>query len=346
MGNHRVEFDKTAKYGSLMWVRDIPDYRNEKGQKMSASEWKCDCGNIIIRPNSYVVSGNTKSCGCRAVKHGNCKHPLYTVWIGMRRRCRDKNHKDYHNYGGRGIKVCNEWQDFRTFLEWGMRSGYKKGLTIDRIDVNGNYCPDNCRWATAYVQSNNTRSNHPITINGITKNAKQWADLAGIKWTTFQRRIAVYGMTPEEALIRQVHHYEPSLFSDGVTIDGVTKTMAEWSRMYGVSPERIRSRLLRGWDPSKAVSTPSQPLGSWVKKDIEPGTRFGSLVVVEKVEPLVSKNGKIRSRYKCVCDCGREKLVLQQNLLGIHPTTSCGRHECRRRAKDLPVYREAHKEHA
>lgn len=345
MGNHRLEFDRTKKYGSLTWIRDVPGYRDRNGQLVCASEWLCDCGKRVIVPNSYVVGGNNTSCGCRHIKHGEYDHPLHGVWTNMRRRCRCSDDPAYKDYGGRGISVCEEWSEFKPFLEWALRNGYKEGLTIDRIDVNGNYCPENCRWADWKTQANNKRDNRKITINGVTKNAKQWADDSGLKWTTFQRRIDVYGMSPEEAVSRKVKPHEDK-FRNGLTIDGITKTLAEWGRDVGISGHLIACRIAAGWDPSKAVSTPSQPLGSWVKKDIEPGTRFGSLVVVEKVEPLVSKNGKIRSRYKCVCDCGREKLVLQQNLLGIHPTTSCGRHECRRRAKDLPVYREAHKEHA
>lgn len=128
-------------------------------------------------------------------KHGgwaNNRH-LYNVWSGMLSRCRNKNHKQYKDYGGRGITVCKEWEDFGTFREWALSTGYVDGnnkfkCTIDRIDVNGNYEPGNCRWATAKEQQNNKRDNVFLTYNGETKTLSQWADTIGIKYTTFMNR--------------------------------------------------------------------------------------------------------------------------------------------------------------
>ena len=132
---------------------------------------KCDCGNIVNVQGSYLTSHHhTQSCGClmrettskTMTTHGKTGTRLYMVWKGMNARCRNPNHITYHNYGGRGIKVCDEWLDFSVFEKWALENGYdetaKRGkCTIDRIDVNGDYEPSNCRWVDQKTQMNNCR---------------------------------------------------------------------------------------------------------------------------------------------------------------------------------------------
>lgn len=120
----------------------------------------CECGKLCVRNGENLKSGYVKSCGCIKkgnIKHGLCKkHPLYRVWCAMKERCVNINNHKYKNYGGRGIKVCDEWKNnFMDFYNWAMNNGYKHGLTIDRINNNGNYEPNNCRWITMYEQSIN-----------------------------------------------------------------------------------------------------------------------------------------------------------------------------------------------
>lgn len=137
---------------------------------------------------------NGKCKGWEIVKigsstHGGTKSRLFKIWSGMHERCERENHKHYENYGGRGITVCNEWSDFATFEHWATETGYKDGLSIDRVDVDGNYTPANCRWATMREQQNNRRNNRKIEYNGEIHTVTEWAEITGIGKTTIKERL-------------------------------------------------------------------------------------------------------------------------------------------------------------
>ena len=162
-----------------------------------SSMWKClcDCGNVVnVRTNSLTGTRiNTRSCGClhkdKVTKHGRHKTRIYRIWGEMRSRCHNPQNDNYNSYGGRGIKICNEWADFKKFYLWSVENGYSDKLTLDRIDVNGDYSPQNCRWATSKQQANNRRNNHYMSLNGQTKTVTEWANEYGIVPTTLLSRL-------------------------------------------------------------------------------------------------------------------------------------------------------------
>lgn len=149
----------------------------------------CDCGNKKIIQGNNLHSGNTKSCGCLIEHHGLRKSKLYGVWNTMKNRCLNPNVKCYKSYGGRGISVCDEWKNsFTKFSEWSFENGYKEGLTLDRIDVNRNYEPSNCRWVDMKTQNNNRRNNVKIDIDGEVHSIIEWSRISGRSRQAISRR--------------------------------------------------------------------------------------------------------------------------------------------------------------
>lgn len=127
------------------------------------------------------------------------KHPAYRSWYCMKTRCQNPNYPEYHYYGGRGIKVCDRWQLSENFFD-DMIGTYGKGLTLDRIDSNGDYCPENCRWVSQKVQQNNRRNNILIEYNGVKKSLLDWADICGVKRSTLAQRYYVYKWSIDKCL--------------------------------------------------------------------------------------------------------------------------------------------------
>jgi hypothetical protein len=152
-------------YGRLTVIERADDAVHPNGKKSTKWLCRCECGNKILVLGSNLSTGHTKSCGCLAkesrlrVKHGmlNENKRVYNIWTNMKQRCENENNTDYKNYGARGITICDEWHDPKTFCDWALKNGYSDDLTLDRIDNNGNYEPGNCRWTTMYVQRHNQR---------------------------------------------------------------------------------------------------------------------------------------------------------------------------------------------
>lgn len=170
---------------------------------------ECDCHNKTrkIVDKYGLISGHSKSCGCiRRKTHGMAHTKFYQQYYGMIKRCELETHKEYADYGGRGIKVCKEWRNnFQLFYDWAMQNGYKDGLTIERIDVNGNYEPTNCKWITLEKQMNNKRNNIVLTYGDRTMNLKEWSkeDDVHIPYGTILRRFHD-GWSTEDILFKEI----------------------------------------------------------------------------------------------------------------------------------------------
>jgi hypothetical protein len=191
-----------TEFGRLKVVRDVGSQR---------VECQCSCGNTWVGPRANLGRGN-RSCGCwsrelaasrlreRETKHGCSRHPLYRTWKNMVLRCTDKNKHDFHNYGGRGIGVCDEWlSDPRAFIQWAEDNGWEKGLTLERKENDGNYEPDNCRWATMAEQHRNKRSTKIIEIDGERLIATDWEKISGVCHKNISRRLRS-GWSPRDAV--------------------------------------------------------------------------------------------------------------------------------------------------
>lgn len=178
--------------------------------------WLCECScrehNQITTTTSNLITGNTKSCGCLAKEsasrtgkantiHGDTDTRLYRIFHGMKDRCYNSKNKDYARYGGRGIKVCEEWlNDYITFKKWAINNGYQEDLAIERKDFDKDYCPENCKWISMSQQQRNKSSNRVITYNGESKILVEWAEQFNIPYNVLCARINETGHTFEEAI--------------------------------------------------------------------------------------------------------------------------------------------------
>lgn len=180
----------------------------ESGKLGKKVAWlcKCDCGNYTRVRAHHLKGGQIVSCGCYHnevnATHRLTSTKLYRAWASMKDRCYNTNAVEYKRYGSRGIKVCDEWRNnFEAFYGWAMANGYEDGLSIDRIDVNGNYEPNNCRWVDMKTQGRNRRNNHMLTHKGETHCVSEWSEITGIKVSTLFDRIK-RGWSVEDVLGR------------------------------------------------------------------------------------------------------------------------------------------------
>lgn len=187
-------------------------HRGDNGK----SYWnvQCDCGKTFIAQGWNLTHGHTVSCGCYARNrlgnqnriHGLSNSRLYGVWGGMKSRCCETNNPKYSQYGGRGIKVCDEWKnDFQSFYDWALANGYdetapKGECTIDRIDNNGNYCPENCRWVNAKIQASNRRTNTTYGYRGEVLSIGELADKYNMPYNLLHKRLFYLGWDVEKAI--------------------------------------------------------------------------------------------------------------------------------------------------
>lgn len=219
------------KFGRLTALYATGERKNKKAVWMC----QCDCGNQCKVIGTQLTFGATKSCGCITKKHGMFGSRIYNVWHTMKERCYVKSQTSYPNYGGRGIRVCDEWQEFIPFMEWAYANGYDENAprgqcTLDRINPNGNYEPNNCRWVNTSVQANNRNTNVLIEYNGKSDTLSNHARNAGIKPTLAEGRM-LNGKTVED------------IFKNGRL--GDVKKVAQYDK---------NMNLIKIWDSCKEAS--------------------------------------------------------------------------------------------
>lgn len=182
------------KFGKLTVIERAKNSNNGKARWLC----KCECGNEKTILSESLRKGKTSSCGCKYINsnkernktHGQTNTRLHKIWSGMKQRCNYPNARCFELYGGRGITVCDEWQhSFESFRDWALLNGYADNLTLDRIDTNGNYCPENCRWATYKTQENNRVNNHRVIYKGKEYTLSKLSEKLNISSSTLAWRI-------------------------------------------------------------------------------------------------------------------------------------------------------------
>lgn len=198
------------KFGRLIVESRADDGYSSTGRRKINWNCVCDCGSHCVKSSRNLLSDHISSCGClksellternkRSGTHGQSRSRLYSVWGGMLGRCRNTNNQAYDQYGARHIDVCKEWETFEPFKAWAVSHGYNDTLTIDRIDNNKGYFPENCRWVDMRVQSNNRRSNVLLEYAGQQHTIAEWSRICGIHPDTIGYRLK-HGWSVEDAI--------------------------------------------------------------------------------------------------------------------------------------------------
>ena len=203
------------KFNKLTVISRVESRRQPSGKLVTYWKCKCECGKTTEVKACDLKNGHTVSCGCSHIQqakqqaktmsknnilHGKSNTRLYHIYNGMFNRCYKEKHKFYKNYGGRGIKICDEWlNNFMTFYNWAINNDYQDNLTIDRINNDGNYEPNNCRWQTIKEQANNRRTNQMYEYKGKKQSLKEICNELHLNYTTIWKRIKK-GMSLEEAI--------------------------------------------------------------------------------------------------------------------------------------------------
>lgn len=202
-GNVGDEFDMLTVIGEKVLVQQGKD-------RCYQVLCRCVCGTERPFLLTNLRRGRATSCGCKAAKaagdrnrtHGMSKTRLYSVWAGMKQRCLNQNHESYHDYGAKGVRVCDEWMSFEPFRDWALSNGYNDELEVDRIDCMGDYSPTNCRFGDEIVQANNRTNNRRETVWGETKTVAEWSRDArcAVSHEVLQDRIQKLGWSMELAM--------------------------------------------------------------------------------------------------------------------------------------------------
>lgn len=252
------------RFGRLVVIERAPN--NAEAQ----ARWKCkcDCGNEVIVSSGHLRSGHSKSCGCLArersskyhLTHGMKGTRIFSVYNGMKGRCYNPNDRKYPRYGGRGISMCEEWRNNpSSFFDWAFSNGYRDGLSIDRIDNNGNYSPENCRWADDITQANNKSTNHIYEHNGEKKTIAEWSRELGLSYSATNYRIKRGSFDELFGNMDANHHF--------VSHNGVTMSIDEWALFLNAPYSTIRARVRRGSFERLFPKDKEELLNTWTKEE-------------------------------------------------------------------------------
>lgn len=195
--------------GKIFYGVRVISYNSTNNQKRSCWNCKCSCGKEFVAVGSELIRGKVKGCGCKWKSINSLyKSRIYRIHHSMKCRCYNESSSSFKRYGARGITVCDEWlgkNGFMNFYNWAMNNGYSDNLSIDRIDNDKGYSPDNCRWATPIEQSNNTSTNVKITYNNMTKTLSEWSRELNINRKTLYKRLSS-GWSIERAFTTPVNY--------------------------------------------------------------------------------------------------------------------------------------------
>lgn len=248
------------KFGRLTPIR----IANENGRV----KWlcQCDCGNYTEVIQKNLCNGNTKSCGCLAREinpkrtHGLSGKRIYVLYLGLKGRCYNPTNSSYKWYGEKGVRMCDEWKnDPEAFAKWSYESGYDENLprgvqTIDRIDPNGDYCPENCRWITIQEQQRNKTNLKLYEYNGEKHLLCEWAEILGIDFDFLRSRVCDYNYSLQEAICSPKNEkLKRNLIK--LTHRGKTMTVSQWSKELGISESTIRNRIKKTDDTNYILRT-------------------------------------------------------------------------------------------
>lgn len=244
----RASTDITGRrFGKLVVLRRDGFYANGV-----TGRWllRCDCGQLTRCTYGALNAGQSKQCNrCRMAtlgKHRQHNTRLYRIWSGMKTRCQRPSHVAFERYGGRGIKVCDEWQNFEPFASWARANGYADHLQLDRLDNDAGYCPSNCRFVEPRVNVNNRACTIRAVFDGIEMAVGDAALKYGVSIDTLRSRIR-RGMSPDEAVAK------PGSLQ--VEYQGRLVPLCELATRFGLNTETLRSRIKRGWSIARALET-------------------------------------------------------------------------------------------
>ena len=259
------------KYGRLTVICQCGNRRSQVNGK-TVTMWKCicDCGKTVVVPKYALTSGSTRSCGCLKADnnrntwttHGMSKTRLYRIWRSMKDRCYNKSSPAYQYYGGKGIKMCDEWigsNGFQDFHRWAIQNGYEEPLTIERISVDGDYSPENCMWIPRNKQTRNRSCTNWVSYNGEKYTLTEASKLFDFDRATLRKHIAECDDDSERAIKELIEDRKlhPRNHMPPITINGETKTLGEWCKKLNVPYARAEIRIKRyGWTPEEALLTP------------------------------------------------------------------------------------------